>query len=146
MQPLPHRLEAVCEFGGVLWVNDSKATNVAAARVGISAMSRPTVLLLGGRHKGEPYDDLVEPIRRRCKAVLAYGESAVQIQADLGDVVPTQRVTGSFDDVVARARELAVAGDCVLLSPACSSFDMFHDFEERGHTFARLARQFEARG
>jgi UDP-N-acetylmuramoylalanine--D-glutamate ligase len=146
MQPLPHRLEAVCEFGGVLWVNDSKATNVAAARVGISAMSRPTVLLLGGRHKGEPYDDLVEPFRRRCKAVLAYGESAVQIQADLGDVVPTQRVTGSFDDVVARARELAVAGDCVLLSPACSSFDMFHDFEERGHTFARLARQFEARG
>ena len=145
MQPLPHRLESVGEFGGVLWVNDSKATNVAAARVGITAMTRPTVLLLGGRHKGEPYDSLADPIRRRCKAVLAFGEAAEQVQRDLGDIVPTQRVTSSFSDVVARARELALAGDCVLLSPACSSFDQFHDYEERGHTFARLARQSEAR-
>lgn len=139
--PLAHRLESVADTGGVLWVNDSKATNVAAARVGIGAMTRPTVLLLGGRHAGEPYDGLADVIRKRCKAVIAYGESAALVQQDLGDVVPVQRVNGRFVDVVARARELAASGDVVLLSPACKSFDMFTDYEDRGRTFARLARQ-----
>jgi UDP-N-acetylmuramoylalanine--D-glutamate ligase len=140
LAPLAHRLETVADSGGVLWVDDSKATNVAAAKVGIAAMTRPTVLLLGGRHAGEPYTDLAEPIRRRCKAVLAYGESAELIQHDLSGIAPIQRLTGGFADVVLRARELAVPGDCVLLSPACKSFDMFHDYEDRGRTFARLVR------
>jgi UDP-N-acetylmuramoylalanine--D-glutamate ligase len=145
MTPLAHRLETVSDEGGVLWVNDSKATNVAAARVGVSAMTRPTILLLGGRHAGEPYGDLAEPIRKRCKAVLAYGESAELIQHDLSGVAPLQRVAGRFADVVARARELAVPGDCILLSPACKSFDMFTDYEDRGRTFARLARETDGR-
>ena len=140
MKPLAHRLETVADTGGVLWVNDSKATNVAAAKVGIAAMTRPTVLLLGGRHAGEPYTDLAEPIRKRCKVVLAYGESADRIQHDLSGYAPILRLSGRFADVVARARELAVPGDCVLLSPACKSFDMFTDYEDRGLTFARLAR------
>ena len=143
--PLAHRLEAVADHDGVLWINDSKATNVAAARVGISAMTRPTILLLGGRHAGEPYIDLAEPIRKRCKAVLAYGESADLIQHDLGGVAPIQRVTGRFTDVIERARQLAVPGDCILLSPACKSFDMFTDYEDRGRTFARLARDEDHR-
>ena len=142
---LSHRLEMVADTDGVLWVNDSKATNVAAARVGITAMTRPTVLLLGGRHAGQPYVDLAEPIRKRCKAVLAYGESAEMIQHELGGVVPLQRVSGRFEDVVARARELAIPGDAVLLSPACKSFDMFRDYEERGRTFSRLARATDGR-
>ena len=145
MTPLAHRLETVADSDGVLWVNDSKATNVAAARVGISAMTRPTILLLGGRHAGEPYTDLAEPIRKRCKAVLAFGESAELIQRDLSGVAPLQRVGGTFPEVVARARELAVAGDCVLLSPACKSFDMFTDYEDRGRTFMRLARNQDGR-
>ena len=124
-----------------MWVNDSKATNVAAAKVGISAMTRPTVLLMGGRHAGEPYTELADPIRKRCKAVLAYGESADLIQHDLSGVVPVLRLTGRFSDVVARARELAVPGDCVLLSPACKSFDMFTDYEDRGRTFAKLVQE-----
>ena len=140
MKPLAHRLETVADSGGVLWINDSKATNVAAARVGIAAMTRPTVLLLGGRHAGEPYVALADVIRRQCKAVLAFGESAELIQQDLGSIVPVQRVSGRFPDVVARARELAAPGDCVLLSPACKSFDMFTDFEARGAAFTRLAR------
>jgi UDP-N-acetylmuramoylalanine--D-glutamate ligase len=143
--PLHHRLEAVADGGGVLWVNDSKATNVAAARVGISAMTRPTILLLGGRHAGEPYTDLAEPVRKRVRAVLAFGESAEQIQHDLSGVAPVQRVRGGFADVVARARELAVPGDVVLLSPACKSFDMFTDYEDRGRTFSRLARETGSR-
>ena len=145
MVPLAHRLEAVADRDGVLWVNDSKATNVAAARVGISAMTRPTVLLLGGRHAGEPYTDLADPIRKRCKAVLAYGEAADLIQHDLGGVAPIQRLTGRFADVVERARQLAVPGDCILLSPACKSFDMFTDYEDRGRAFARLARDEDGR-
>jgi UDP-N-acetylmuramoylalanine--D-glutamate ligase len=145
MPALSHRLETVADEGGVIWVNDSKATNVAAARVGIAAMSRPTILLLGGRHAGEPYTDLADPIRKRCKAVLAYGEAAELIQRDLSGVAPLQRVNGRFPDVVARARELAVSGDCVLLSPACKSFDMFTDYEDRGRTFARLARNLDGR-
>jgi UDP-N-acetylmuramoylalanine--D-glutamate ligase len=140
LAPLPHRLETVADTNGVVWVNDSKATNVAAAKVGIAAMTRPTVLLLGGRHAGEPYHDLADPIRKRCKAVLAFGESAELIQRDLASVVPIQRVAGKFSEVIERARELASPGDCVLLSPACKSFDMFNDYEDRGRTFAKLAR------
>ena len=145
MVPLEHRLQTVADSGGVLWVNDSKATNVAAARVGISAMTRPTVLLLGGRHAGEPYTELADAIKKRCKAVLAFGEAAELIQHDLGGVAPLQRVSGRFPDVVARARELAMPGDVVLLSPACKSFDMFTDYEDRGRTFARLARASDGR-
>ncbi|HSA57653.1 MAG TPA: UDP-N-acetylmuramoyl-L-alanine--D-glutamate ligase [Gemmatimonadaceae bacterium] len=140
VRPLPHRLETVGEIHGVLWIDDSKATNVASARVGIAGMTRPTVLLLGGRHKGEPYAPLIDPIRRHAKAVLAYGESAELIVQDLGGSVPVERVTGDFASVVERARALAVPGDCVLLSPACASFDMFANYEERGAAFAALAQ------
>ena len=143
---LPHRLEIVGEVDGILWVNDSKATNVASARVGIAGMTRPTVLLLGGRHKGEPYAGLIAPIREHCKAVLAFGEAAEIIQCDLSAEVPVQLVRGTFEDVVSRARDLAKPGDCVLLSPACSSFDMFSNYEERGRVFSGLARGSGARG
>jgi UDP-N-acetylmuramoylalanine--D-glutamate ligase len=140
VQALPHRLEMVGEFDGITWINDSKATNVASARVGIDGMTRPTVLLLGGRHKGEPYTSLIEPIRRHCKVVVAFGEARDVIQRDLSSEVPVQLVHGTFDDVMATARAKAQPGDSVLLSPACSSFDMFANYEERGATFARLAR------
>jgi len=145
VRALPHRLEAIGEFQGVLWINDSKATNVASARVGIDGMLRPTILLLGGRHKGEPYTALIEPIRRHCKTVLVYGEAADIIQRDLSSDVPLQRISGAFEDVIAAARQMAEPGDCVLMSPACSSFDMFANYEERGMVFATLARGDGAR-
>ncbi|HYW30808.1 MAG TPA: UDP-N-acetylmuramoyl-L-alanine--D-glutamate ligase [Gemmatimonas sp.] len=141
---LPHRLEPVAEIGSVLWLNDSKATNVASTLVAIAGMTRPTVLLLGGRHKGESYATLIPEILRTGKSVLAFGEASMQIAHDLarlGDRVPVEQMRGaSFDDVVARARALAAPGDVILLSPACSSYDMFNNFEERGRTFAALAR------
>lgn len=136
---IPHRLETVGERDGVLWVNDSKATNVGAARVALEAMSRPTVLLLGGRHKGEPYSALLDAARAHAKVVLAYGESAARIEADLSSHVPVERLGSSFEQVIARARALALPGDAILLAPACSSYDMFTDYEERGATFRRLA-------
>jgi UDP-N-acetylmuramoylalanine--D-glutamate ligase len=137
--PLKHRLEVAGEANGVMWINDSKATNVSSTLVAIQGMTRPTIVLLGGRHKGEPYRALAEPLRKTGKAVIAYGEAAPIIEEDLRGVVPLERLGSTFEDVVARARALATPGDVVLLSPACSSYDMFKNYEERGATFKRLA-------
>jgi UDP-N-acetylmuramoylalanine--D-glutamate ligase len=134
---LPHRLEPVRDVGGVLWINDSKATNIASTVVAVAAMDRPFVLLLGGRHKGEPYTRLTPLLRERCRAVIAYGEAGPLVQRDLGDGVPLEPGT-TFEDVVARARRIARPGDAVLLSPACSSYDMFRNYEERGAVFRKL--------
>jgi UDP-N-acetylmuramoylalanine--D-glutamate ligase len=136
-RPLPHRLEPVREVGGVLWINDSKATNIAATTVALIAMERPYVLLLGGRHKGEPYTSLAPLLAPRCRLVIAYGEAGPIVEQDLAGKIALARGT-TFEDVVERARRAAKQGDAVLLSPACSSYDMFKNYEERGATFRRL--------
>lgn len=136
-RPLQHRLEPVREVDGVLWINDSKATNIAATTVAVIAMERPYVLLLGGRHKGEPYTGLAPLLAERCRLVIAYGEAGPLVEQDLAGTVPLERGT-TFEDVVSRARRAARRGDVVLLSPACSSYDMFKNYEERGATFRRL--------
>jgi UDP-N-acetylmuramoylalanine--D-glutamate ligase len=138
---LDHRLEPVGEFGGVLWINDSKATNVSSTRVAIEGMTRPTVVLLGGRHKGEAYTGLEPGLRRVAKCVLAYGEAGEKIEQDLRDAVRVERLGFDFAEIMARAREVAGPGDAVLMSPACSSYDMFRNYEQRGAEFRRLAAQ-----
>jgi UDP-N-acetylmuramoylalanine--D-glutamate ligase len=140
-KPIPHRVEPVREVAGVLWINDSKSTNITSTEVAVAALDRPFVLLLGGRHKGEPYTRLVEPLRNRCRAVVAYGEAGPLVIEDLGNalqVVPA----GSFEEVLAAARRLARPGDAVLLSPACSSYDMFRNYEERGACFRQAVEAF----
>ena len=137
---LPHRLEPVPTSDGRLWLNDSKATNVSSTLVAVQGMTRPFVLLLGGRHKGEPYTALAAPFARLGKTVLAYGESADAIVHDLASLVHVEKVDGPFADLIARARADTIAGDAVLLSPACSSYDMFRNYEERGDAFRRLAQ------
>ena len=134
---LPHRLEPVREVDGVLWINDSKATNIAATTVAVLAMRRPFVLLLGGRHKGEPYTSLAPLLAKRCRLVIAYGEAGPLVEQDLGGTVPLERGS-TFEDVMARAGLAAQPGDAVLLSPACSSYDMFKNYEQRGATFRRI--------
>jgi UDP-N-acetylmuramoylalanine--D-glutamate ligase len=143
---LPHRLEPVGEFGGVLWINDSKATNVSSTLMAIRAMTRPTILLLGGKHKGEPYTSLRPDIVRGCKLVITYGAAAENVERDLSGVVPLERLGSEFEEVIATARRHAEPGDAVLLSPACSSYDMFNNYEERGNTFRALANQSGGRG
>lgn len=138
---IKHRLEPVGEVGGVLWVNDSKATNIGAATVALEGMTRPVVLLLGGRHKGEAYTAMLDAVQAHAKVVLAYGEAAGLIEADLAGHVPVERLGSSFEQVISRARALAAPGDVVLLAPACSSYDMFKNYEDRGTTFRRLALQ-----
>lgn len=137
-EPMSHRLEPIAEKSGVLWINDSKATNIASASVAICSMDRPTVLLLGGRHKREPYHRLIDVMRGRVRQVVAFGEAAELIEAALGDALPVERVAGPFEAVLERAAELARPGDAVLLSPACSSYDMFRDYEDRGQQFRRI--------
>ena len=136
---LPHRLELVGEFAGVQWINDSKATNVSSTAVAIDGMERPTVLLLGGRHKGEAYTPLAEAVRRKVKRVIAYGEAAPLIATDLRPVVDVVRLGSDFEEVMRAAKAAAQAGEAVLLSPACSSYDMFSNYEERGERFRALA-------
>jgi len=136
---LTHRLEPAGTYRGVEWINDSKATNLSSTLVALEGMTKPYVLLLGGRHKGEPYTALAEPFKRFGRQVLAYGEAAELIERDLAPLVPVERLGSSFEAVVARARDLARPGDVVLLSPACSSYDMFNNYEERGAAFKRLA-------
>lgn len=138
-RPLPHRLELVGEFAGVQWINDSKATNVSSTAVAIDGMERPTVLLMGGRHKGEPYTPLTESIKKKVKMVIAYGEAAPLIEKDLATVTNFRRLGADFGEVMLAAHAAARAGDVVLLSPACSSYDMFSNYEERGECFRTLA-------
>jgi UDP-N-acetylmuramoylalanine--D-glutamate ligase len=132
---IPHRVEPIRVVDGVLWVNDSKSTNVTSTEVAVAALDRPFVLLLGGRHKGAPYSPLIPLLERRCRAVVAYGEAEPIVAADLGGAVPVERAGRDFATVLATARRLAQPGDAVLLSPACSSYDMFTNYEERGDRF-----------
>jgi UDP-N-acetylmuramoylalanine--D-glutamate ligase len=138
---LAHRMELIGEYDGVAWINDSKATNVSSTRVALEGMLRPYILLLGGRHKGEPYTALAEPFRKHGKVVIAYGESAAEVEKDLGSLVSVETMGSDFGEVMRRARELAGPGDAVLLSPACSSYDMFNNYEERGAAFRSLAAE-----
>jgi UDP-N-acetylmuramoylalanine--D-glutamate ligase len=136
---LTHRIETVGEFDGVTWINDSKSTNVASTLVAMRGMTKPTVLLLGGKHKGEPYTDLIPELQRTGRAVIAYGEAASLIEKDLAGAVTLTRLGSSFEEVVDVARRTAQKGDVVLLSPACSSYDMFDNYEQRGAVFKQLA-------
>ena len=130
---IPHVLERVAEKNGVVFFNDSKATNVAAARESVLAMDRPTHLILGGRYKGGDFRDLRELASRLCQ-VLAIGETRDRIALALGDVVSVVRCE-SLRDAVELGFALAKPGDAVLLAPGCSSFDMFADYAARGDAF-----------
>jgi UDP-N-acetylmuramoylalanine--D-glutamate ligase len=127
---LAHRLENLGERDGVLFINDSKSTTEDSVRIAIAAMHRPVVLILGGRDKGADWAALDETLTGRVRAVVAYGEAAETIAAAL-QRTPT-RVMPPFATALEEAARLARPGDVVLLSPGCTSFDQFKNFEERG--------------
>lgn len=140
---LEHRLEDVLSVGGVRFVNDSKATTVDATLKALASFDRPVVLILGGRGKGGDFSPLRAAVRRRARAAVLVGEAAGEIEAALGGVVPVVRAS-DYREAVRRARALAVRGDVVLLAPACTSWDMFRNFEERGRTFKAEVRRLAA--
>jgi UDP-N-acetylmuramoylalanine--D-glutamate ligase len=134
---LPHRTALVAEIDGVRYYDDSKGTNVGAAVTALEGLVEPrAVLIAGGRDKGGSYGPLAEALARKGRAAVLLGESAEAIATAIGGRVPVQRAS-SMEDAVARARALALGGDAVLLSPACSSFDMFRDYKHRGDEFTR---------
>ena len=137
---LPHRMESVATVRGVRYVNDSKATNAAAAARSVATYREGVVLLAGGVDKGGSYEALASALRGRARGVFVYGEGRERIAAALGEVAPVERVD-TLDEAVAGAKGIAEAGDVVLLSPACSSFDQFENFEQRGFAFRHLVHE-----
>jgi UDP-N-acetylmuramoylalanine--D-glutamate ligase len=134
---LPHRTALVAEIGGVRFYDDSKGTNVGASVTALEGLVEPrAVLIAGGRDKGGSYGPLADALVRKGRAVVLIGESANAIARAIGDRLPVRRAA-SMDEAVAAARTLAMPGDAVLLSPACSSFDMFRDYKHRGDEFVR---------
>ena len=134
---VPHRLELVREIDGVRYVNDSKATNVNAVWYALESFSQPVVLIAGGRDKGNDYSSLKPLVRGRTRAVIAIGESSKKVVDELGPETERIAEAGSMEEAVEFARALAQPGDVVLLSPACASFDMFENYEQRGEVFKR---------
>ena len=137
---VPHRLEFVRELGGVRYVNDSKATNVNAVWYALESFNEPIVLIAGGRDKGNDYGSLKPLIRNKVRAVVALGESAGKVMDELASLADEGHEAASLEEAIRYARFFAAPGDIVLLSPACSSFDMFDNYEHRGDTFKRLVR------
>ncbi len=142
---LPHRLERVAEHAGVSWINDSKATTVDSVQVALESFAGPLVLIMGGRHKGSSYLPLAEQLRRKVRLVLALGEAAGLIERELASLVPV-RVVADLAAAVTAADAAAQPGDTVLLSPGCSSFDQFDNFEQRGEIFRHLVPEGSAHG
>jgi len=143
-KPLPHRLELVAEINGVGWYNDSKATTPEAAIAALEAFDRPIVLIAGGYDKHTPFDRLGEQISRKAKAAILIGQTAGKIADAITGNGPNQvvvQVVDSLASAVERAEEIADAGDVVLLSPACASYDMFENYEQRGKEFISLVQR-----
>jgi UDP-N-acetylmuramoylalanine--D-glutamate ligase len=134
---VPHRLEEVGSVNGVLYVNDSKATNVSSAVRGIEAFEGGVHVILGGSMKGGGFDGLRDPLSSRAVAAYLIGEAADRLEADLDGTVPLRR-SGDLATAVRDASAAAAPGEVVLLSPACASFDQFADYEERGDAFRSL--------
>lgn len=130
-----HRLELVRTLDGVRYVNDSKATNINAVWYALDSFTMPVVLILGGRDKGNDYTELASQIREKVHTVVAIGEAAEAIKTQLRDIVPNLIESDSMKAAVKQARNKAKRGEIVLLSPACSSFDMFEDYKDRGNQF-----------
>jgi UDP-N-acetylmuramoylalanine--D-glutamate ligase len=134
---LEHRLEMVRELDGVRYVNDSKGTNVGAVIKSVESFDAPLILIAGGRDKAGDFSALRAPVAGRVKALVLIGEAADKIKDALGDVAET--VTAKdLREAVELSRKKAEKGDVVLLSPACASFDMFKDFEDRGRQFKKI--------
>jgi UDP-N-acetylmuramoylalanine--D-glutamate ligase len=139
-RPLPHRMARVCSVRGVTFYDDSKATNVGAAVVALLGLAESrAVLIAGGRDKRGSYEPLVAALERRGRAVVLIGEASERLAQAVRDRVPVERA-GSMEEAVRRAFHLARPGEAVLLAPACSSFDMFHSYADRGDRFAAAAR------
>jgi UDP-N-acetylmuramoylalanine--D-glutamate ligase len=137
---LPHRCERVGEVGGVVFVNDSKATNLDALAKALESQSRPVVLIAGGKDKGFPFDSIAELVERKVKHAVLIGEMAERIEQSWSPVVGCTRAA-NLADAIDAARCNAISGDTVLFSPGTSSFDMFKNYADRGNQFRQRVQE-----
>ncbi|MBO8444524.1 MAG: UDP-N-acetylmuramoyl-L-alanine--D-glutamate ligase [Bacteroidetes bacterium] len=140
-QPVEHRLEKVLSIGNVLYINDSKATNVDAAWYALECQTRPVVWIVGGTDKGNDYSVLLDLAKEKVKAMICMGLDNRKFHESFGDIVPEIHDVTSAQDAVRLASEIAKAGDVVLLSPCCASFDLFKNYEDRGRQFKEAVRK-----
>jgi UDP-N-acetylmuramoylalanine--D-glutamate ligase len=143
---LPHRLEFVAEIGGVRYYNDSDATTPESTLAGLETFSEPILLIAGGKDKGIDYTEFARGVARRARAVILLGTIAQRLAQHIGEQGPREggpavQLVPSLAEAVAEARRAARPGDVVLLSPGCSSLDMFRNFQERGNLFRELVRK-----
>ena len=138
--PVEHRLEPVREVDGVLYINDSKATNVDSVWYALESMTRPVVWIAGGTDKGNDYTPLKEFARAKVKTLVCMGLDNEKLVRDFTDIVPKVVSTSSLDEAMRAAVAAAESGDVVLLSPACASFDLFKNYENRGELFKEWVR------
>jgi len=137
---LEHRLEHVATIRGVEYINDSKATNINSVWFALESMTKPTVLILGGQDKGNDYNEIMELVHDKVKAIVCMGVDNTPIHAAFDGVVPVIVDTHSAEEAVKAAYALAEGGDAVLLSPACASFDLFKNYEDRGRQYKEAVR------
>ena len=130
-----HRLEKVLKIRGVQFINDSKATNINATYYALDSMHRPTVWIVGGEDKGNNYMELMPLVREKVKAIVCLGVDNSKIIKTYGNIMPIIVETKGAEEAVKVAHKLADVGDVVLLSPACASFDLFKNYEDRGDQF-----------
>ena len=139
-QPVEHRLEKVLSIGDVLYINDSKATNVDAAWYALECQTRPVVWIVGGTDKGNDYSVLLGLAKEKVKAMICMGLDNRKFHESFGSIVPEIHDVKSADEAVKLASTIAKAGDVVLLSPCCASFDLFRNYEDRGRKFKEAVR------
>lgn len=135
-----HRLEFVATVNGIEFINDSKATNINSTWYALESMQKPTVLILGGQDKGNNYEELVDLVKEKVKAIVCLGVDNKKIIKSFKGSVETIMEAGTAAEAVAMCYKLATKGDAVLLSPACASFDLFKNYEDRGVQFKQAVR------
>ena len=135
-----HRLEKVTTIGGVLYINDSKATNVDACWYALESMKQPTILILGGKDKGNDYDAIKDLVKKKCVGLVYLGADNSKLHKNFDELGIPVRDTHSMKDCVKACYEMAKPGQTVLLSPCCASFDLFHNMEDRGEQFKEQVR------
>ena len=136
-----HRLEKVCKIGGVQYINDSKATNVDACWYALESMKTPTILILGGKDKGNDYSPIKDLVKKKCVGLVYLGADNTKLHENFDNLGIPIRDTHSMQDCVDNCYEMAKPGDTVLLSPCCASFDLFKNMEDRGDQFKTLVRK-----
>jgi len=140
-QSLEHRMEPVATVRGVEFINDSKATNVNSTWYALESINKPTILILGGVDKGNDYSLITELVKEKVKAIICLGTDNRKIHEAFGNITSTIVNTGSASEAVHAAFHFAEKGDVVLLSPACASFDLFKNYEDRGNQFKKAVKE-----